>query len=506
MIIFINAYKDNKSNRFASFSPVFPPIGLGYLAAIARKKSINFKIFDQQIEKNIKAAIFKAFPESKNSLVFAFSVLTSSFYSAIETANDLKKQYPKSVIVFGGIHPTAMPDEVLQQTAVDYVVRGEGEYTFYSLYNCLKKGIDPTNVPGISFKNKDNTIHNPDNTNMVQDFDIPDFPYDLFQNNPRYDLGVILSSRGCKKHCIFCSHHIISKYQLRYINAETVVRTITMLVEQYHQTHILFLDDNFLEDHERIYILCDLIQKHKLHKKCTFSFQARCDQVNPEMLQILYDTGFRTIFYGIETASPKRLKKINKELSIKDIKNALKHSKNTGFNVQASFIFGFPDETFSERMQTLKFVLNNPIKIAKFNNVVPYPGTALYKYGLKNNTLCFTQNYSNADTLIPLTDGVFTHRKMPLAPKDNNHKALRHFILLCYFLFYFNWKNIKTVTKQNSSSIQWIYLRNNKGKVSISKTFKLINLLFTLFLKFVGVLINPSRQNYFYYHFRKNKF
>ena len=60
-------------------------------------------------------------------------------------------------------------------------------------------------------------------------------------------------------------------------------------------------------------------------------------------------------------------------MNTEQIRNAINICKNNGMNVQASFIYGLPEETIDDRFKTLKFALDHDIDIAKFNNLVPYP-------------------------------------------------------------------------------------------------------------------------------------
>lgn len=504
MIVFINPYKKIISNRFSKFSPVFPPIGLGYLASIAIQKNIEFKIYDQQIDYNIKEKIINEIKDKTKKIVFAYSVVTPAISMANEIAIFLKKTFPYSVNVFGGIHPTALPYETISNQAVDFVVKGEAETIFFNLYESILYNDDYSKIPNIVYKVNDKIIQTPTNDELVDISKLPDFPYELFDQN-KYDLGVILSSRGCKKNCIFCSHHIISKYKIRYNKASKVVNTIELLINKYNIKHILFLDDNFLEDKNRILEICEIIREKKLNEKCKFSFQGRCDQVEENLLDVLYQSGFRTIFLGIETISKDQLRNIKKGLNPEQIKKAISIAYAKNFKIQASFIFGYPDESEADRIETLLFALNSPIDIAKFNNVVPYPGTKLYDISSKNKVLNFSEDYSNANTLIPLTTILFSKPKFPLKQNNTDFNTLNRFILLAYFSFYFRVKNIRNIIKQNSESIRWLYIKNTFGKFSFSRIFNLIILILFLMIKFVPIIFYPSKQNFFYFIFISKK-
>ncbi|MDY0324517.1 MAG: radical SAM protein [Candidatus Carbobacillus sp.] len=507
MIVFINSYNHNKANRFSRFSPAFPPIGIGYLAALAETKNIEFKIFDQQLHKNIETEIIKSLEGNNlNNLIFAFGVVTPAFIAAKKSALFLKSKYPDAIFIIGGIHATALPKEIIELNIFDYLIKGEAEESFFKLYEFIvSKSIDIKDINGLIYK-KDQTYLNNEKNQVFHSFEkLPQFPYHLFENESRYDIAVILSSRGCKMNCSFCSHNIISNYNVRFCPTDIVINDIELLINTHKKTHILFLDDNFLENHSRVNQLLDLIVLRGFDKKCSFSFQARCDQINESILQKLYSANFKTVFFGIETISRNLLKSINKRLTPEIIINAIELAKKYGMNVQASFIFGFPHENHNDRVQTLKFALSNKINIAKFNNLVPYPGTPIFNDSRYINNIIFDYDYSNADTLIALTNGILKKRNLPFFQSKSKDKSIIRFIYLSYFLFYFRFSGFNNLLFNSKKSIKWIYLKNSKNKIELSKIMSLLQLVITMSLKFSTIFWYPSKENIFVWFFSKNK-
>ena len=75
----------------------------------------------------------------KSLTSLALVIFTIAFKRAIHLSKELKRIYPDSVIIFGNIHPTTMPEEVLSYNHVDIVLKGEGEKSLIELYKCIKK-------------------------------------------------------------------------------------------------------------------------------------------------------------------------------------------------------------------------------------------------------------------------------------------------------------------------------------------------------------------------------
>ncbi len=504
VIILINAANSKAGGPFSAFSPVFPPVGLAMLAAVSEREGYTVHLIDQQITPDVMAAIPLHLLKNETA-VFGISMLTQAFTEARKLAEKIRSAFPEARIVFGGMHPTALPEEILQNTEADLVIRGEAEHTWIAWLDAVSTGKDWKNMAGISFRSGNQLVHRPD-APLIESLDtLPRFPYHYFRADKRYDLGIIVSSRGCRQQCSFCSNRIINRHTVRSFSTARVIAEIRLLEEQYGKTHILFLDDDFMGDSVRLHELSRGIQEAGLHLKLRFSFQARCDKVNPEIMDMLYQCGFRTVFFGIESAADHVLAGARKGAKLEDYSRAIRISKDCGMDVQASFIYGLPGETRQDRLLSLRFALSQPISVAKFNNVVPYPGTNLYKQILSRSELQFTPGYGNANTLIPLTDGPFRRTPFPLLPEGTAQGELRRFIILSYMAFYLRKGRLKMMNSGKSDSIRWLYIRGSDGQLSPVKIFLLIHLLAVTAWKCLFLLLLPVKENYFIFLLRQKK-
>jgi radical SAM superfamily enzyme YgiQ (UPF0313 family) len=169
------------------------------------------------------------------------------------------------------MHPTVLSEEVLKDSNVDIVVRGEGEEILNILYQRIKNNEDYKDIEGISFYENGKIIHN--ESAPLPDLEkIQGFPYNLFEKyTGKYELGFISSSRGCPYNCIFCSQRCISGRNYRFISSDIVIQDLEKLIFKYNRTYITFVDDSFTINKKRVFELCDLIQKKGFHKKVQFS-------------------------------------------------------------------------------------------------------------------------------------------------------------------------------------------------------------------------------------------
>lgn len=497
-MILINSSPKNALKIFQPFLPIYVPIGVGYLLAFARKQNINVKFIDEQVEEDVVAKVSEYVRGLPHPYIFAFSVLTASFKSAILVSQELKKLFPDSVIVFGGIHPSASPEEVLAYQHIDAVIRGEGEKELVEFYKCVKENRDFTQLEGLSYRKNGAIIHNKVSQHPIDLDSLPDFPYHLFKSD-LYDLSFVVSSRGCPHRCIFCSNRVTTGKRYRYSSAEKIMHDLNWVYSQYltkkqGKMNIQFLDDNLLVNHNRVYELLEAIKKAGFDKKLTFSFQARGDNVNPKILQDLYDAGFKSVFFGLETASEEIMKLIKKDETVARCVEAVKMAKQIGFHVSATFIYGFPGETHKDRMDCLKLSKELKLDMVRYNNATPYPGTELYEMAKQDGGLRVVGLYENFYSVSTFIEYPFKEIPFSYVPAASSETEIRNDLLLSYLAFYFDFNKIKSIFANPEKNVGWF----NAGEtiMNLIKKLPALSLLgLNMFLKYYKLCISLMLGN-----------
>ena len=493
-MILINSSSKNTTGIYQRFFPINPPVGIGYLASYLRKNGIDARIVDEQVEDNIMEIVAQHIKTSTKPHLFGFSVLTAALSRAVDLSREIKEQYPDSFIVFGGIHPSAMPAEMLSFKHVDAVIRGEGEKPLLDLYRCVKNGTDYSGIDNLSFKKDGKFVHNPVNY-IIEDLSTyPPFPYHLFDNN-KYDLGFVFASRGCPFKCIFCSCKTFpgsSKYRTR--PPKHIVEELEMLKNKYGITSVIFLDDNFLVDKKRIYELLSLIKDRQLDGKMKFAFQARGDSMDEALLGEMKKTGFEVVLFGLETASEKIMKTIDKGETVAQCVAGVKAAKKLGYTTGATFVFGLPGETHQDRIECLKLSRQLDIAAVRFNNAIPYPGTELYAIAKRTGRLSVKGLYENFIAVSALTENPFKEIPLAYVPEENTEKEIKTDVLLCQFSYYLQpSKFIRLVLGNSGKNVKWF----NSGNFvkSVKNLPAMIFLIIMLTIKFNIMLINLIQQN-----------
>lgn len=443
-MLFINCADHHSTGLFKPFFPVSIPYGIAYLMSQLRQKQLPFQYIDQQITPVTISAIASYVQSAPGIPVICLSSLSEASSGALQLSATIKKHFPQTLIILGGLHASILPEEILQQPTIDYVFRGEGETVIADIAEALLNGGDIHGFEGIGFRNNGGIHLNPLPALVNSLDEIPMLPYDLFDQT-RYDFGYIGTSRGCPYNCTFCCNNLMGSQKYRAMSPERIVEELDVLINKYHQNDITFFDDNFLSQKNRIVKLCGLIRERGLDKKSHFMFQARARDASKELLTELYHSGFRTVFFGIEAASEKLLQDIGKKETLEEIHTAIANSRALEYKVMANFLYALPGETLTDRMACVEMARKEKIDVVKFNNVVPYPGTAIYDEFKDSAQFHMSPLRQNINSQMVLVKPFWKKIIFPLLPENTSHRELRTDLLLSYFAVYFNFYRIKKI-------------------------------------------------------------
>jgi radical SAM superfamily enzyme YgiQ (UPF0313 family) len=478
--------RTQKLGAFARYVPLSVPIGIGYLSAYLTKNNCRVRIIDEEVSP-IDAASLEACVEGLTKpYIFGISSLTASIARAHELANMIKQRYNDSVVIFGNIHPTVLPEEVLENKNVDMVVRGEAEEILTILYKRIKNRQNWDDVLGVSFRKGSGFVHN-QNAPLPDLNKVPKFPYHLFdEHSDKYDLGFVASSRGCPYECIFCSQRSVSGRQYRFFPSDLVIESIEELIEKYGKTYITFVDDSFIINRERVFALCERIKQKGFHKKAMFDCQARGDRVDEKIILALKEAGFRTLHFGIETASERLMKLINKRETVKQVADGVKLAKRLGMMVSGTFILGLPTETRAERKAAYQLAKELSLDYVRFNNATPYPGTELCRIAQKEGRFNPGKNWENLNACGTLVESPFKESTLAYIPDTTSERALRCDILKFNLFYSFRLQSIAKILKERIASGGWLTLPE-KWYLKIDEWIYLIKFAFRIVFLFLKV-------------------
>jgi len=489
--------KNTQLGRFKRFVPVSVPIGVGILAGFLRKHGFLTRILDTDLIDIDLSTIEAELNQCKKPRIVGVSVMTANVANGYKIASLVKSVDKEVVVIFGGIHATVMPDEVLQNENVDFVVKGEAEHTLLELIRQIKGGkIEKDKLGNIGFRENGQIVYTKASTKMLEINDVPMFPYDMFDSS-KYNLGFILTSRGCPFDCIFCSQRVITRRVYRYTDSERVMEELDYIINTLKQPNVTFFDDYFTGDKKRVLELCSMIQERGFHKKASFGVQTRGDSIDKELMIAMRAANFDSLMFGIETAVDHLMELINKKETVQENIDAVKLAKEMGFTVEATFIYCFPTETFDDRFKALSLALEIGIDRARFNNATPYPGTEMYN--MVKEELNIEPGWVNFSSAGAVTAGIRRKHLLPYVPEGCTVNELEGTVLLANLLFYLNLSNLKKLfNPQQGGSGKWFEVP--KGKLfSPGVLFDLSLLAGTVFIRTLRYLLTSRNCRRFFF-------
>jgi len=382
-----------------------PPMGIAYISSYLKKHNHSVKVIDLHFSKDPLKEVRNVIKKEKPKFV-GISCMTASLEKCKKIAKEIKSIDGDILVVLGGPHPSALPKQVIKINDIDFVVYGEGEETMLDL---LEKK-DFNKIKGIVYKKGGKIIMNSPRK-QINNLDILPFPdYEELKIKKNYcnygeaffpkRIGII-ASRGCPYNCVFCAENTVYK-GVRLRSVKNVIDEIEYLNNKYGIKRFAFYDNAFGFYKKRAIEICKEIIKRKLDIKWVLS--SRVDNVDEQLLKIMKSSGCYYIMYGIESGSQKVLDTINKGISISQIEDTIRTTKNVGIKVYGAFTLGVPYENDSAIRETINFAKELPIDYATFNLLVPLPNTELFRLASKGEGIRFISNDSNKSKSIGYTN------------------------------------------------------------------------------------------------------
>lgn len=347
------------------------PMGLYYIGALLKEHGydvevLNFYNFDKTPHK-IKTLLMEKEPD-----VIGFSILNANRWGAIDIARMAKTINPKVKIVFGGVGATFLWEHFLSHfKVIDYVVIGEGEYTFLNLLQALENQEDDLieTIKGIAFR-KNGRIVKTMAVERIQDLDQLPNPAKYF------DYQHLSLSRGCPGNCTFCGSPKFWGRTVRFHSPDYFVDQLTLLYQR-GITFFFISDDTFTMKKDLVLEICRKILARKLN--ISWVAISRVNYVDEEILYWMRMAGCIQISYGVESGSEKIRGLLNKNIGTDQIKTAFALSLKYGILARAYFIYGCPGENWKTIQDTIDLILEiKPLSII-FYILDVFPGTRLYE-------------------------------------------------------------------------------------------------------------------------------
>lgn len=271
----------------------------------------------------------------------------------LELAEKVRTELPSCPIVWGGVHPSLLPEQTTASPYVDIVVRGEGEPVMAKLANNLSAGNRLDYVAGITYKVAGEIKSNPECQPIDLDSVPIELPFDLLPLDKYPSLRAgrfhIQTSRGCPHRCGYCYNTLFNKCGWRGKSAERVLDEIEYILEKYPNVKTIDpIDDNFFADRKRAENIC----RGLIQRKINVTWRANCrfdylSSYSRDFINLMEKSGCTELDFGGETGSERLLTLIHKEITPTQMVQSVENLKNWAPTIKpyVSWMSGLPTET-----------------------------------------------------------------------------------------------------------------------------------------------------------------
>jgi len=393
------------------FTPAVP-----YLTAVLNRRRVPFSVLEANIDDLTPEAVAVRLAELAPDAVAIPCMSLEYWRQAHEAARLAKEAGPDIVTILGGAHPTSLPERVMEDPNVDYLVLGEGEERLPDLLAALQKDAgDLAALDGIAYRDGDRVVVRPPQR-WIEDLDALPLPdYTAFDAarvmnhlqhgaaggmcTKRTPVGAVMTSRGCPYGCCFCAGHVTMGRRTRFRSPESVLREVDMLVRDFGIRELVFQDDNMYARRERALAIVDGIRARGYDLLWKNSNLAAW-HMDRELMRRMKESGCYQVTISPESGSPRVLKEIiHKPGTREDALNVSAWCKEFDLELEADFVIGFPGETWDDIRQTTNFAEELDADAVKFAVATPFPGTELFETAVRGGYLPADFDFYRDDAL-----------------------------------------------------------------------------------------------------------
>jgi len=306
--------------------------------------------------------IAQAVAKSQPFLVGVSSLFSAYADEAVKTAQMVKTHHPDCKIVLGGHHPTALPERIMESSAVDFVMRGEGEVSMALLAKALRSGSGYDEIPGLVYRKSDGSLHLGETAIMDDPENYP-LPASQLLNQRYYRrnkkaAAVVVASRGCPLNCSYCSMGASSPFRHRRRSVESVIIEIQNAVTQYGAGFIDFEDENLSLDRKWFLQLLKEIKARFGGNQIEFRAMNGLlpSSLDEQVIAAMQAAGFRELNLSLGTTSKAQLKRFRRPDVRKEFEDALAFAEAYGLKAVAYIIIGAPFQKAEDSLADLLYL------------------------------------------------------------------------------------------------------------------------------------------------------
>ena len=366
------------------------PLSVVTLAAQLDPAEYEVEIIDERLRSCTQREIAE---KVSGALFVGVSAITSyQIVNGLRFAQTVRESDPAVPIVWGGWHPSLMPEETIAHPLVDMAILGQGERILPLLAHRLARGESLDDVPNLWWKRDGRVTRNP--RREYSDFQMP---CNLITGYARLNLAPYVhpqwghkrvigyeSSRGCPFACAFCSISAVFQRRWYGLEAERVAGDIAWLKDHYAIDAVHFFDNNFFLDRRRASAVAQQFCERGLDIAWDGTVVAQqFVQFTPPEIERLRQSGLFRVILGGESGDEEVLRRIHKQHTNEQMLESVRMCREFGLLPSLSFMVGFPWDPARDVRRTIALI-EQIKRICPHTEILlflfsPYLGTPLYE-------------------------------------------------------------------------------------------------------------------------------
>lgn len=374
-----------------------------------REKTLEYKQVDEKLYEMNKTNINEDFQKIYKD--FAPDIIgVSATSSDFQIGLSLLHHVSDTPVIFGGIHATIAPEDIIKHPKVDYVFRGEAENVIIDLFKDIIEKGDLTKYPGLWYKYKGDVKINSGCAVITKLDNVPAPDWSLFDERhfrrpfkgKVYRLGTYENARGCPyATCSYCVMHTLKRLQPKSLHyreksVNKTIKEIKTLIKEHNISLIKFWDENFLGHKKKA---SEFLTRYKEEIGVPFMIQTRPENVTEELAQQLKESNCVNLSVGIEHGNEKiRADILHRYTKNKDIIKGFDNCNKYGLRTTSFLIMGVPTETRQHIFEGIRLIKRCKPSACDTFFLFPYKGSEIHKYCVEHGLLEPDQPKEYGDT------------------------------------------------------------------------------------------------------------
>jgi radical SAM superfamily enzyme YgiQ (UPF0313 family) len=379
------------------FFGLFPPLSLAWVAAIAEKAGHEVVLIDARTLRLSREEVLARLREFSPDIL-GFMMTTYMFRETLDWIRFLKAALKVPVVV-GGYNLRVYPRESVAPPEIDFGVVEQAYHTLPALLSELEGGRRFGDVPGLVYKEGGRPVVTPHD--LPIDFDLFPNPARHLLPNDRYaefpterrNFTVMVTSLGCPRRCLFCEAGG-TRYAPR--RPATVVAEMEECYLRHGVREIDIFDYEFPCLRERTREICRLLKEKRMDLE--WACRSRVDSVDEPLLREMHAAGCRRIYYGLESGAQEILDRVNKGITLAQVEETVRLTREIGIRPLGFFQIGAPGETRETIRRTVRFAKRLNLDYVQFSKTLAKPLTPLWKKLVEETGRDYWRDYILGDT------------------------------------------------------------------------------------------------------------